>query len=77
MRATSYVFPANVTLPNYQTYLSQGFEIANHADNSPRCTTFTAASLDAAITSQLALMTQFFPAAPPSQNEPDALRAVE
>ena len=28
---------------------------------------FTAASLDAAITSQLALMTQFFPAAPPSQ----------
>ena len=39
VRATSYMFPANVTLPNYQTYLSQGFEIANHADNSPSCTT--------------------------------------
>jgi hypothetical protein len=67
VRATSYMFPANVTLPNYQTYLSQGFEIANHADNNPTCTTFTAASLDAALTSQLSLMTQLFPAAPPSQ----------
>jgi hypothetical protein len=66
VRATSYMFPANVNLPNYQTHLSQGFEIANHADNSPSCTAFTAASLDAAISAQLALMTQFFPAAPPS-----------
>ena len=66
VRATSYIFPANLTLPSYQTYLAQGFEIANHADNSPSCSTFTPASLDAAITYQLGLMTQFFPAAPPS-----------
>jgi hypothetical protein len=67
VRATSYIFPNNVTIPNYQDYVSQGFEIANHTDNVPTCTTFTPASLDAAITTQLAEMAQKFPSNPPSK----------
>ena len=66
VRATSYIFPDAVSITNYQTYLAQGFEIANHADSEPDCSTFTAASLDAAITNQMAKMAQLFPAAPPS-----------
>ena len=41
VRSTSYVWP-NTPIPNYQTYVSQGFEIANHGDNSPSCTNFSA-----------------------------------
>src|SRR5204862_223384 len=32
VRSTSYVWP-RTPISNYQTYVSQGFEIANHADN--------------------------------------------
>jgi uncharacterized protein DUF4082/Big-like domain-containing protein/centrosomal CEP192-like protein/carboxypeptidase family protein/ASPM-SPD-2-Hydin domain-containing protein len=67
VRATSYLFPANVTLPNYTTYISQGFEIANHSDNDPTCTTFTHTSLDESITASLGRMTQYFPLAPGSK----------
>ena len=67
VRATSYIFPANVTVSNYTNYISQGFELANHSDNDPTCTNFTPASLDASITASLGRMTQYFPAAPASQ----------
>jgi len=67
VRATSYIFPANVTVANYTNYIAQGFELANHSDNDPTCTNFTPASLDASITASLGRMTQYFPLAPPSQ----------
>ena len=66
VRSTSYVWP-NTPIPNYQTYVSQGFEIANHGDNSPSCTNFSAASLDAAITAQLAEVQANFPNLPASK----------
>ncbi len=66
VRSTSYVWP-NTPIPNYQSYVTQGFEIANHSDNAPSCTNFTAASLDAAITSQLAQVQQNFPNLPASK----------
>ena len=53
VRATSYIFPANVAVANYTNYIAEGFEIANHTDNAPTCSTFTPASLDAAMTTQL------------------------
>ena len=70
VRATSYVFPANVTFSpptSYTSYIAEGFEIANHSDNDPTCTTFTPASLDASITASLGRMTQYFPLAPMSK----------
>ena len=67
VRATSYIFPANVTVSNYTTYISNGFELANHSDNDPTCTNFTPASFDAAITASLGRMTQYFPSAPASR----------
>jgi hypothetical protein len=66
VRATSYVFPAS-PVSNYQTFINQGFEIANHADNDPSCSTFTQASLEAAITYQLNEFAQNMPGAPASK----------
>ncbi len=66
VRATSYVFPANVTVTNYPTYIAEGFEIANHSDNDPTCTNFTPASLDASIVASQARMNLYFPLAPAS-----------
>jgi hypothetical protein len=67
VRATSYIWPNNVFVANYQSYVAQGFEIANHADNIPSCSTFTPTSLDAALTSQLAAMALNYSGLPPSQ----------
>ena len=67
VRATSYIWPNNVFVANYQSYVAQGFEIANHADNIPSCSTFTLTSLDAALTSQLAAMALNYPGLPASQ----------
>ena len=64
---TSYIWPNNVFVANYQSYVAQGFEIANHADNIPSCSTFTLTSLDAALTSQLAAMALNYPGLPASQ----------
>ncbi len=66
VRATSYVW-TSTPIPNYQTYITQGFEIANHTDNVPTCTNFTPASLEQAITTQLAEMHQNYPNLPASQ----------
>jgi hypothetical protein len=66
VRSTSYVW-TSTPIPNYQSYVSQGFEIANHTDNVPSCTNFTPASLDQAITTQLAEMTANFPNLPVSK----------
>jgi hypothetical protein len=65
VRATSYIFKPSI--PNYLNYVSQGFEIANHADNSPTCTNFTPTSLDQAITTQLNQFTQLYPGIPASR----------
>jgi hypothetical protein len=65
VRATSYIFKPSI--PNYLSYVSQGFEIANHADNSPTCTNFTPASLDQAITTQLNQFAQLYPGIPASR----------
>jgi hypothetical protein len=67
VRATSYVWPNNFAVANYQSYVSQGFEIANHLDNIPSCSTYTPASLDDALTFQLAAMAATYPALPASQ----------
>jgi len=67
VRATSYIWPNNVLVANYQSYLAQGFEIANHTDNIPSCSTFTPTTLDAALTSQLNAMESNYPALPASQ----------
>ncbi|MGD0510198.1 MAG: Ig-like domain-containing protein, partial [Terriglobales bacterium] len=61
VRATSYVWPNNFVVANYQSYVAQGFEIANHGDNWTSCTTYTPASLDEGITYQLASMTATYP----------------
>jgi hypothetical protein len=61
VRATSYVWPNSFVVANYQSYVSQGFEIANHTDSSPSCTTFTPDSLEAAISGQLAAMAANYP----------------
>ncbi|MBS1850170.1 MAG: DUF4082 domain-containing protein [Acidobacteria bacterium] len=66
VRATSYVFPLT-PIPDYASYVSQGFEIANHTDNSPTCTNFTPASLESAITAQLAEMALSYPSNPVSK----------
>ena len=66
VRATSYVW-TSTPIPNYQSYVSQGFEIANHTDNVPTCTNFTPASLESAITAQLAEMQANFPNNPASK----------
>ena len=63
IRATSYIFP-NTPIANYSTYVANGFEIANHADNGISCTNFTFDSLDAAITSQLAAVAANYPGLP-------------
>ena len=63
IRATSNVWPLT-PIPNYQTYIAEGFEITNHVDNSPDCTNFTADSLAASITSELATFYQTFPGIP-------------
>lgn len=65
IRATSYVF--DPPIPNYSSFVSSGFEIANHADNSPSCTNYTPESFEAAISSQLARMAQLYPGLPVSK----------
>ncbi len=66
VRSTSYVWP-KTPIPNYSTYVSQGFEIANHSDNDPSCTNFSPASLETAITAQLAAMATNYPGLPASK----------
>ena len=66
VRATSYVYP-DTPVFNYQSYVSDGFEIANHGDNVTSCTNFTFDSLDSAITAQLAQMAQNYPGLPASK----------
>jgi hypothetical protein len=66
VRSTSYIW-TSTPIPNYQTYVSQGFEIANHTDNVPSCTNFTPASLESAITTQLAEMQTNYPNLPVSK----------
>ena len=66
VRGTSYVWPYT-SIPNYVTYISKGFEIANHADNAPTCTNWTPASLTTAMTNQLtgdSGFASYFPQAP-------------
>ena len=66
IRATSYIWP-HTPVPNYASYVAQGFEIALHVDNFPSCTTFTPESLDSAMTGDLALMTTNYPSLPVSK----------
>jgi hypothetical protein len=66
VRATSYVFPFT-SIPGYNTFVSSGFEIANHVDNSPSCTNFTPESLEAAITSEMGQMATNYPGLPVSK----------
>jgi hypothetical protein len=63
VRSTSYIW-TNTPIANYQSYAAEGFEIANHADNVPTCTNWTPASLDSAITQQLAAFAQNYPGLP-------------
>jgi hypothetical protein len=66
VRATSYIY-TSTPFSGYQAYVADGFEIANHANSSPNCTNWTPASLEAAITSQLAAMAQNYPENPASK----------
>jgi hypothetical protein len=66
IRGTSYIW-TNTPIPNYQTFISQGFEIANHTDTIPTCVNFTKESLESALTLQLAQLAQNFPAMPSSK----------
>jgi hypothetical protein len=66
VRSTSYVWP-NTSIPNYLTYVSEGFEIANHSDNSPSCTNFSPAQFDSAVTQQLAQIAANYPGLPASK----------
>lgn len=65
VRSTSYVFPGTA-IPNYMTYVAEGFEIASHHDNIPTCSDFTAAGLDQAFTTQAAAFAQAYPGVPAS-----------
>jgi hypothetical protein len=65
VRGTSYIWP-NTPIPNYQTFVSQGFEIANHTDSIPTCVNFTKDSLESALSIQLAQLAQNFPGMPAS-----------
>ena len=66
IRGTSYIW-TNTQIPNYQTYVAQGFEIANHTDTIPTCVNFTKDSLDSSLSLQLAQLAQNFPAMPASR----------
>lgn len=66
VRSTSYVWP-DTPIPNYQTYISEGFEIANHTDNHPSCTNFTPESLEASLKAQWAELALTFPNLPASK----------
>ncbi|MEO8727515.1 MAG: hypothetical protein ABI383_15495, partial [Acidobacteriaceae bacterium] len=63
IRSTSYVF-TYTPIQNYKNYVAQGFEIANHGDSSPTCTNYTPASLQSALTSELAVLEQNLPGLP-------------
>lgn len=66
IRGTSYIW-TNTPIPNYQTFVSQGFEIANHTDSIPTCTNFTKDSLESSLSLQLAQLAQNFPGMPASK----------
>lgn len=66
IRGTSYIW-TNTPIPSYQTYVSQGFEIANHTDSIPTCTNFTKDSLESSLSLQLAQLAQNFPGMPASK----------
>jgi hypothetical protein len=66
VRATTYIY-TSTPFSGYQAYVADGFEIANHANSNPNCTNWTPASLDVAITSQLAAMAQNYPENPASK----------
>lgn len=67
VRATSYIWPNNVVVANYQSYVTKGFEIANHADNNPSCSTYSPESFDSWLTFQLTSLAENYPALPASQ----------
>jgi hypothetical protein len=63
VRGTSYVFN-DTPIPNYMSYVNQGFELASHHDSIPTCSNWTPASYDQAFSSQLAIFEQAFPGVP-------------
>src|SRR5207245_5746894 len=56
-------------IPNYQSYIAQGFEIGLHVDVNPDCSNWTPSSLDSAYTSELAALASNFPSLPAPQTE--------